>query len=172
MISTMEHFEESASNMIGGSAFNEIKIFSLVLVILLLIDLPMILLINKNMYEKQLNSINGVSSLGEQKDVNKLQKYGSAAICYLLLAFSLYHFAVKQRSLLNAGLLGLVIYGVYNTTNSATITKYNVQTAAIDTVWGSVLFMIVYVMVSLLSFLIISDVSEGEAETVTTTDAN
>ena len=158
----MEHFEASASTMVGGSNYNEVKIFALVLVVLLIIDLPMILYLNKDMYEKQLKSING-----EQNDVGVFKKYGSAIICYLLLAFGLYHFAVKQRSLLNAGLLGLIIYGVYNSTNSATLTKYNIQTAAFDSAWGSLLFIIVYVIVSLGSYLIISDVSEPTDVTTT-----
>lgn len=36
--------------------------------------------------------------------------------------------------------LGFAIYFVYNFTNYATINKYTLRTATIDTMWGSILF--------------------------------
>jgi len=63
-----------------------------------------------------------------------------AIICYILLIFGLYYFIIrKKRSILDAFLFGLVIYGVYNTTNYATLKKYSVNFAIMDTIWGGVL---------------------------------
>lgn len=39
-------------------------------------------------------------------------------------------------SLKHAGSLGLVIYGIYNATNYATLKGYAVKTALLDTLWG------------------------------------
>jgi uncharacterized membrane protein len=63
-----------------------------------------------------------------------------AIICYILLIFGLYYFIIrKKRSILDAFLFGLVIYGVYDTTNYATLKKYSVNFAIMDTIWGGVL---------------------------------
>jgi uncharacterized membrane protein len=63
-----------------------------------------------------------------------------AIICYILLIFGLYYFIIrKKRSILDAFLFGLVIYGVYDTTNYATLKKYSLNLAIMDTVWGGTL---------------------------------
>jgi uncharacterized membrane protein len=67
--------------------------------------------------------------------------YMSAALCYLFLTFALYYFILlENRPLIDAAVLGLVIYGVYETTNMAILKKWKWQTVAIDTAWGSALF--------------------------------
>ena len=67
----------------------------------------------------------------------------SAILCYLLLTVGLYYFIIlPKRSLFDAFLLGIVIYGVYDTTNHSTITKWKWNLALLDTVWGGTLFML------------------------------
>jgi uncharacterized membrane protein len=67
-----------------------------------------------------------------------------AILCYATLAFGLYYFIVKdKRPPLDAGLLGLVIYSVYETTSLATIKKWDPKIALIDSLWGFVLFYLV-----------------------------
>jgi uncharacterized membrane protein len=154
-----------AIEMVGGSTMNQLKIFGLVLFVFLLVDLPMILLINKKMYTDQFAKI-GESSKG-------YVVYVYAILCYVIMAISLQYFAVNQRSFLNAVVLGFAIHGIYNTTNLVTFNNYEIKTAAIDTVWGTVLYGIVYLIVSLLSYLVISADGEGssaEPVTETTTD--
>jgi uncharacterized membrane protein len=64
-----------------------------------------------------------------------------AIIVYLLLAFGLYYFIVKPGlSPWEAGFLGLVIYGTFDFTNYAMFKNYDLKTAIMDTVWGSLLF--------------------------------
>lgn len=65
----------------------------------------------------------------------------AAAICYIFLILGLNYFIIKpKRSLQDAFLLGLVIYGVYETTNWALFEKWSIMSVIIDTLWGGVLF--------------------------------
>lgn len=60
---------------------------------------------------------------------------------YILLSFALHYFVIKQsRTVIDAALLGLVIYGVFDLTNAALFKKYKVLPALIDMVWGAILF--------------------------------
>ena len=64
-----------------------------------------------------------------------------AAICYIFLIFGINYFIIKPRKSVNdAFLLGLVIYGVYETTNYALLTNWSIITVIIDTLWGGILF--------------------------------
>ena len=64
-----------------------------------------------------------------------------AILSYIFLVFALYYFILREhRSVYDAMLLGLVIYGVYETTTYALLKKWRVQTMIYDTLWGSVLF--------------------------------
>jgi uncharacterized membrane protein len=67
--------------------------------------------------------------------------YFSIALCYLFLTFGLYYFILlENRPVIDAFLLGLVVYGVYETTNMAILKKWKWETVAMDTTWGAVLF--------------------------------
>ena len=66
-----------------------------------------------------------------------------AIICYIILIFSLYYFIInKKSSYLDAFFLGFIIYGTYETTNMATINKWNYNIGVIDLIWGGFLFLI------------------------------
>ena len=68
----------------------------------------------------------------------------SAILCYLFLSLGFYYFLINKKSTkLDAFLLGLVIYGVYETTNKATIKNWKWKTVLIDTLWGGILFFLV-----------------------------
>jgi uncharacterized membrane protein len=65
----------------------------------------------------------------------------STVLCYLFLVFGLNYFIIRQnKSPTDAFLLGFVIYGVYELTSKALLTKWSWSTVVIDTVWGGVLF--------------------------------
>ena len=67
--------------------------------------------------------------------------YASAIICYIFLVTGLNYFIIKpNRSVQDAFLLGIVIYGVYETTNWAIFKNWSILTVMIDTLWGGVLF--------------------------------
>ena len=64
----------------------------------------------------------------------------SALVCYVLLIGGLNFFVLRRRRpLIEAFLLGLVVYGVYETTNHATIAKWSSSLGLMDTLWGGVL---------------------------------
>ena len=67
--------------------------------------------------------------------------YAGACACYVLLIFGLYFFILRERkSVFTAFMLGVVIYGVYETTTIALLKNWQVQTVLIDTLWGGTLF--------------------------------
>ena len=61
-------------------------------------------------------------------------------VCYIFLIFGLNYFILDQnRSVFDAFLFGLVIYGVFDSTNMAIFKKYNWNVAIMDTIWGGTL---------------------------------
>jgi uncharacterized membrane protein len=74
---------------------------------------------------------------GSQPKIN----YLGAALCYIFLIVGINYFIIKPRKSVNeAFLLGIVIYGVYETTNYALLKKWSILTVIIDTLWGGLLF--------------------------------
>jgi uncharacterized membrane protein len=70
-------------------------------------------------------------------------KMVGALLCYILLILGINYFIIDQKkSVLDAFLLGILIYGVYETTSYAILDKWNMQAVALDTLWGGVLFAI------------------------------
>lgn len=61
--------------------------------------------------------------------------------CYIFLVFLLYYFIIyKQQTVLDAFLLGLAVYGVYETTNLAIFKNWDPLIGLVDTIWGGILF--------------------------------
>jgi uncharacterized membrane protein len=62
-------------------------------------------------------------------------------LCYISLLFGLYYFIIREkRSYIDAGILGLVIYAVYEFTNKAIFNDWTWFTVFMDTIWGGVLY--------------------------------
>ena len=77
--------------------------------------------------------------------------YLGAALCYILLIFGINYFIIKPRkSVSDAFLLGIIIYGVYETTNYALLKNWKILTVIIDTLWGGILFAATTYIVNLL----------------------
>jgi len=93
----------------------------------------------KGYFEKQVQDVQG-SAL-------KINFLG-AALCYLFLIIGLNYFIIKpKKSVQDAFLLGLVIYGVYETTNYAIFKNWSFISVIIDTLWGGILFALTtYIM--------------------------
>ena len=71
-------------------------------------------------------------------------RYLSAFFCYVALTFLMYYFIIKpKRGLIDAFLLGLGVYAVYETTNYALFKNWPLQMVIMDVLWGGVLFFIV-----------------------------
>ena len=99
--------------------------------ILLFLDF-VFLSFQRNMFEKQIFAI-------QKEKIN--MNIPSAIACYIFLLFGLYYFILKDhRSPLDAMLLGLVIYAVYETTTYALLKNWKLQTVIMDTLWGGILF--------------------------------
>jgi len=71
-------------------------------------------------------------------------------LSYLFLIFSINYFIIQpNRSIQDAFLLGLVIYGVFETTNMALFAKWSWTTVIIDTLWGGILFALTTTIIQL-----------------------
>jgi len=67
--------------------------------------------------------------------------YGAGMVCYAIIILGFYYFIIREkRSIWDAFLLGLFVYGVYDGTTLAVFKKYTLLTAGIDMMWGGVLF--------------------------------
>lgn len=89
------------------------------------------LTLNRSMFETQVSDV-------QHKKLNIT--IVSAVACYIFLVFGLYYFILREKkSVLDAFLLGLVIYGVYETTNYAIFNDWKLSTVIIDTLWGGIL---------------------------------
>ena len=65
----------------------------------------------------------------------------AAVACYLVLAFAINYFIIKdKKSVVDAFLLGFVIYGVFDLTNMVIFKKWDLMLTIMDMVWGGVLF--------------------------------
>jgi uncharacterized membrane protein len=94
-----------------------------------------------NYFKKQIQSIQG-----SELKMNLL----GAAICYVFLIFGINYFIIKPNKSVNeAFLLGIVIYGVYETTNYALLKNWSVLTVFLDTLWGGILFALTTYIVNL-----------------------
>ena len=84
---------------------------------------------------------------GSEPKVNFL----GVALCYIFLIAGINYFIIKPRKSVNdAFLLGLVIYGVYETTNYALLKNWSIFTVIIDTLWGGLLFAFTTYIVNML----------------------
>lgn len=64
-----------------------------------------------------------------------------AIACYALLILGLNYFILfEQKTVLDAFLLGIIIYGVFDSTNYALFKHWKPTIALMDTLWGGILF--------------------------------
>lgn len=99
--------------------------------ILLILD-GIFLSLNSKYFQTQIASVQRVAL-----EMNPL----GAILCYILLIGGLYYFILREkRSIQYAFFLGILVYGVYETTNLATLKKWKLQTVIMDTIWGGTLF--------------------------------
>ena len=106
--------------------------FVIIAAIMLLFDIVYLSTIGSKLFVPMLNKIQG----------EKMRfKMVPTIICYLLLVFVMNYFIISQnKKPSDAFILGVCIYGVYDTVNLATFNKWNPWGAVIDTFWGGILF--------------------------------
>jgi uncharacterized membrane protein len=77
--------------------------------------------------------------------------YLGVALCYIFLIAGINYFIIKpKKSVSDAFLLGIVIYGVYETTSLALFKNWSILTVIVDTLWGGLLFAVTTYVVNLL----------------------
>jgi uncharacterized membrane protein len=111
---------------------NNLINFSLVFVLFILIDIVWLKFYMKNIYEKLIKEIQG-----EEMKI----KLSSALFVYICMTILLLKF--KNNNLFDMFLLGLLTYGIYDFTNYAIFTKWDLKASIADMLWGGVLFAIV-----------------------------
>ena len=68
-------------------------------------------------------------------------KFMGAILCYLLIIYGLNYFIIDtKKSIKDAFILGIFVYGVYETTSYAILDKWNMKAVTLDTLWGGILF--------------------------------
>lgn len=96
----------------------------------------------KSYFNKQIQMVQG-----SEVKMNFL----GVALCYIFLITGINYFIIKPRkSVSEAFLLGIIIYGVYETTNYALFNKWSLLTVIIDTLWGGLLFASTTFIINLL----------------------
>ena len=100
----------------------------------------------KNYFFNQIKQVQGT-----EPKVNFL----GVALCYIFLIAGINYFIIKPRKSVNdAFLLGIVIYGVYETTNYALFKNWSIITVIMDTLWGGLLFAFTTYIVNMLRSVI------------------
>jgi uncharacterized membrane protein len=98
--------------------------------------------------------LNGIAAKMYGDAIQRIQgspmrlKIGYAVASYLFLCFGMYYFLLRDLDsrkkwfpqIIRAFLFGLVIYGVYETTNAAIIDGWTLDLVLVDTLWGGILY--------------------------------
>ena len=100
---------------------------------LLLISIDAVYIyLTSSLFQKTILSIQG-SAL-------QMNIYG-AILCYACLVLGLNYFILNaKKGVMDAFILGIVIYGVYEGTNLAILKKWPTYVVVMDTLWGGTLF--------------------------------
>lgn len=77
-----------------------------------------------------------------------LNKY-IAFLSYLFIILSVYYFIIMKdnsKMYLDAFLLGLFIYGIFEFTSGAIFKKWEILPLIVDTLWGGILYLLTYII--------------------------
>jgi uncharacterized membrane protein len=73
-------------------------------------------------------------------------------LCYLFIVCGINYFIIDpNKTIMDAFLFGILIYGVYETTNYTLFSDWSILTVLIDTIWGGLLFALTTYLVQLIS---------------------
>jgi uncharacterized membrane protein len=83
----------------------------------------------------------------------------SVILCYIFLVFVINYFILQpKKSIWDAFLLGICIYGIYESTNMALFSRWYLYIAIIDTFWGGILFALTsYIIYTLIDYKLINN---------------
>ena len=115
-----------------------VYVFLITSIIIVLLD-SIYLNLAKNYFNKQIYLVQGS---------NVQLNITAVVLCYIFIIFSYNYFVIhKKLSSAEAGLLGVVIYGIYELTNMALLKKWKWTSVVMDTLWGGLLFFLTSVIV-------------------------
>ena len=100
-------------------------------IVLLILD-GLYIFINKNRFQDAVVNI--------QRVVMKIKPEGALFVYLLLIGVINYFIIQKNRTPLEAFILGFCIYGIYDGTNYAMFKKWPLSVAIMDALWGGILF--------------------------------
>ena len=109
-----------------------LKLYILALLVILCADLPWIYFIMSKEYSKFAST---------SPNFEFILRPTPALIAYLLLALPFATF-LSDHNVFNAVICGLCIYGVFAFTNYAIFADWPLKLVLLDTLWGSLLFLI------------------------------
>lgn len=90
----------------------------------------------KGYFSDQINIVQGSRQI-------HLRMHG-AVLCYIFICLGLYYFIIRtKKSVQEAFLLGIFVYGIYELTNYSLFDKWKINTVFMDTAWGGILFALV-----------------------------
>lgn len=105
---------------------------------MLFIDSVYLINIGGPMFDKMVKKI--------QKDDIKINIYGAIG-SYILMILAIYKFIILERKPpMDAFILGICIYGVFDFTNYAIFKNYNIMIGLLDMLWGGILYYIVTII--------------------------
>jgi uncharacterized membrane protein len=116
---------------------NTVKELIVLLVVFFIIDIVWLMLVLGPMFSKMVNKIQGKPML--------LNPF-AGMISYIMLAVGTYYFGLRNidkdqpllSSIKTAGVFGLLSYGIFDFTNMAIFSDYELLTGIIDTIWGGI----------------------------------
>lgn len=88
----------------------------------------------------------GIMVLKIQGEEMKLNYY-IAGLAYIFIILSFYYFIVMKDNgnmEMDAFLLGLFIYGIFEFTSGAIFKKWEILPLFVDTIWGGILYLVTY----------------------------
>lgn len=142
-------------------------IFLNIFIIILILVFDFIwLIVNRNMYNTLVSDIQG--SQIKLNFTGGIIAYTCIIISFFMFAFPLVRYEYEKNnkkqslillSLKYGGILGLVIYGIFNGTNIAIFTNYNYTIGLKDTLWGIFNYSIITYIYTKLYYSNISSIS-------------
>ena len=120
----------------------KIKQFLISAIILIVIDCVYLQLI-KQYFSQQIFIV--------QKKPMQINLIG-IILCYLFIVCGINYFIIHpNKTIMDAFLFGILIYGVYETTNYTLLSDWSILTVLIDTIWGGLLIALTTYLVQLIS---------------------
>jgi uncharacterized membrane protein len=126
-------------------SFSEhLKIIGLISILVLVIDIVWLSLFLGKYFGNMVFNIQN-----EKMVVN----YYIASLAYIFIILSIYYFIILKdngKMYVDAFLLGLFIYGIFEFTSGAIFKKWNKLPLIVDTLWGGILYLLTYTLFKLI----------------------